>query len=232
MPADGGIGAPNKRREDVRFLTGKGKYTDDLNRPGQTHVIFVRSQVAHGTLTAVNTDAAAAMPGVIRIFTGADFAEVGGIPCGWQVTDRNGEADAGTGRIRCWPRARCAMWATRLPPWWPRRAASGARTPPRRSRSTMEELPAVVDMKAALADGAPKVHDDLTSNLCYDWGFVEENKDGGGRSLFGGRPCDHAGSGQQPPGGQPDGAAGGGRAITTRAIRAIRRCTQPARTPM
>ena len=91
MPADGGIGASTKRREDVRFLTGTGRYTDDLNRPGQAYVYFLRSMVAHGTLNNVNTSDAAAMPGVIRIFTGKDFEGVGGLPCGWQVTDKHGD---------------------------------------------------------------------------------------------------------------------------------------------
>ena len=174
MPADGGIGAPNKRREDVRFLTGKGKYTDDLNRPGQAHVIFVRSQVAHGNLVAVNTDEAAAMPGVIRIFTGADFAEVGGIPCGWQVTDRHGEVMQepahpvlAQGKVRHVGDPIAAVVAE---------TADQARDAAEAVEVEIDELPAVVDMKAALAADAPKVHDDLTSNLCYDWGFVEENK--------------------------------------------------------
>ena len=67
MP-DGGIGASNKRREDVRFLTGRGNYTDDINLHGQAYACFVRSQVAHGTLKKVNTKNADKMPGVIRIF--------------------------------------------------------------------------------------------------------------------------------------------------------------------
>ena len=174
MPADGGIGAPNKRREDVRFLTGKGKYTDDLNRPGQAHVIFVRSQVAHGNLVAVNTDEAAAMPGVIRIFTGADFADVGGLPCGWQVTDKHGEVMQepahpvlAQGKVRHVGDAIAAVVAE---------TADQARDAAEAVEVDIDELPAVVDMKAALAADAPKVHDDLTSNLCYDWGFVEENK--------------------------------------------------------
>ena len=91
MPKDGGIGDATKRREDVRFLTGAGNYTDDINLRGQAYVHFLRSDVAHGTLNSVDTSAAEGMPGVIKVFTGADFAEVGGIPCGWQVTDRHGE---------------------------------------------------------------------------------------------------------------------------------------------
>ena len=86
-----GIGASVKRREDVRFLTGKGRYTDDINRPRPGPRAFLRSDVAHGRIAQLDTAAAAAMPGVLRIFTGEDFADVGGIPCGWQVTDRFGQ---------------------------------------------------------------------------------------------------------------------------------------------
>ena len=73
MPKDGGIGASSKRREDVRFLTGAGNYTDDINLRGQAYVHFLRSDVAHGKITSIDTAEAAKLPGVVRIFTGADF---------------------------------------------------------------------------------------------------------------------------------------------------------------
>ena len=174
MPKDTGIGASPKRREDVRFLSGNGNYTDDINMRGQAYVHFLRSDVAHGRLTNVDTAAAAAMPGVVRIFTGADFAEVGGIPCGWQVTDKNGEVMQepahpvlAIGKVRHVGDPIAAVVAE---------TAEQARDAAEAIEVDIEELPAVVDMKAALAADAPKVHDDLTSNLCYDWGFVEENK--------------------------------------------------------
>ncbi|HKK86621.1 MAG TPA: xanthine dehydrogenase family protein molybdopterin-binding subunit, partial [Roseovarius sp.] len=91
MPKDGGIGASSKRREDVRFLTGAGNYTDDINVNGQTYAWFVRSDVAHGTINSIDTSAAQAMDGVLKVFTSADFESAGGIPCGWQITDRHGE---------------------------------------------------------------------------------------------------------------------------------------------
>ncbi|GGD41406.1 xanthine dehydrogenase family protein molybdopterin-binding subunit [Sinisalibacter lacisalsi] len=175
MPADGGIGAPNKRREDVRFLTGKGRYTDDINMRGQAYVWFLRSNVAHGRITSIDTAAAAAMPGVIRVFTGADFEGVGSIPCGWQVTDRHGEPMQepahpvlAQGKVRHVGDPIAAVVAE---------TAEQARDAVEAIEVEIEELPAVVDMKAALEEGAPKVHDDLTSNLCYDWGFVEENRE-------------------------------------------------------
>ena len=82
MPKDHGIGAPQKRREDIRFLTGRGVYTDDLALHGQTAAVFVRSTVAHGRIKKIDTARAAAMPGVLAIFTGEDFKDVGGNPAG------------------------------------------------------------------------------------------------------------------------------------------------------
>lgn len=78
MPKDHGIGAATKRREDVRFLTGKGRYVDDINRFGQTYAVFLRSDVAHGRIKRLDTAAAAAMPGVLAILTGDDFKGMGG----------------------------------------------------------------------------------------------------------------------------------------------------------
>ncbi len=175
MPADGGIGAPTPRREDVRFLTGAGNYTDDINLNGQAYVHFLRSNVAHGTIKNIDASGAEALDGVLRVFTGADFAEVGGIPCGWQVTDKFGEPMQepahpvlAQNKVRHVGDPICAIVAT---------SAELARDAAELIEVDIDELPAVMDMKAALDDGATKVHDDLSSNLCYDWGFVEENKD-------------------------------------------------------
>ena len=77
MPKDTGIGASPKRREDVRFLTGAGNYTDDINIRGQAYMRVLRSDIANGKINGINTSAAAAMPGVILIFTGDDFEPVG-----------------------------------------------------------------------------------------------------------------------------------------------------------
>ncbi len=174
MPKDHGIGASTKRREDVRYLTGAGQYTDDINVHGQAHVFFLRSDMAHGRINSIDTSTAAGMPGVVRIFTGADFEGVGGLPCGWQITDKHGEVMKepahpvlAQGKVRHVGDPIAAVVADSL---------EEARTAAEAIVYDIDELPAVVDMKAALADGAPKVHDDLSDNLCYDWGFVEENK--------------------------------------------------------
>src|SRR5215470_7979236 len=85
-----GIGAAVRRKEDRRFLTGKGTYTDDINRPRQLHAFLLRSPHAHAEIAACDTAAAKAAPGVAAVFTGADLQGVGGLPCGWLVTSRNG----------------------------------------------------------------------------------------------------------------------------------------------
>ncbi|MGB0506808.1 MAG: xanthine dehydrogenase family protein molybdopterin-binding subunit, partial [Pikeienuella sp.] len=91
MPKDDGIGAATQRREDVRFLKGKGKYTDDIANYGQAVAVFARSVVAHGVIKSIDTSVAEGMPGVLAIFTGEDFVEVGGNPAGWLINSRDGE---------------------------------------------------------------------------------------------------------------------------------------------
>jgi carbon-monoxide dehydrogenase large subunit len=87
-----GIGAPVRRKEDKRFITGQGRYTDDINHAGQAHAYFLRSPHAHATINSIDTKAAAAMPGVLGVFTGADLAadKVGGLICGWMIHSKDG----------------------------------------------------------------------------------------------------------------------------------------------
>ncbi|MCS6931933.1 MAG: xanthine dehydrogenase family protein molybdopterin-binding subunit, partial [Acetobacteraceae bacterium] len=85
-----GIGAAVKRKEDARFLSGRGRYTDDLNRPGQAHAVILRSPHPHARIVSIDTAAARAMPGVVAVFTGEDLKGVGGLPCGWQVKNKDG----------------------------------------------------------------------------------------------------------------------------------------------
>ncbi len=86
------IGEAVRRKEDVRFLTGAGNYTDDINVAGQTHAVFVRSPHAHAKINSVDVAAAEAMPGVVKVYTGADLeGQMGGLPCGWLITDTDGQ---------------------------------------------------------------------------------------------------------------------------------------------
>ena len=87
-----GIGAPVRRKEDQRFITGKGRYVDDFNRPGQAHAYFLRSPHAHATIRSIDAAAARAMPGVLGVFTGEDLAadKVGNLICGWMIHSKDG----------------------------------------------------------------------------------------------------------------------------------------------
>src|SRR4051795_12845740 len=67
-----GIGRPVKRREDLRLLTGRGRYSDDLNLPGQAYAVMVRSPYAHALIRNIDTEAARALPGVLAVLTAED----------------------------------------------------------------------------------------------------------------------------------------------------------------
>jgi aerobic carbon-monoxide dehydrogenase large subunit len=168
-----GIGAASKRREDVRFLTGNGRYTDDINRPGQLYAHFIRSDVAHGRIVSIDASTARGAPGVAHVFTSKDFEGVGGVPCGWQITDKNGQPMKepkhpilAEGKVRHVGDPIAVVVATTL---------AQARDAAELVEIEIEELPAVIDMRDAL-DGGTAVHDEAPDNLCYDWEFVAENK--------------------------------------------------------
>jgi len=87
------IGARIQRKEDYRFLTGAGQYTDDVTLPGQTYGVFVRSPHAHAKIKSIDSSKAKAAKGVLAVYTGDDVAnaKLGGLPCGWLITDVNGQ---------------------------------------------------------------------------------------------------------------------------------------------
>ncbi len=174
MPKDGGIGASTKRREDVRFLTGRGKYTDDIVLAGQTHAVFARSEVANGRINSIDTTAAEAMPGVLAVFTGEDFAEVGGNPAGWLIHSRDGEPMKepkrpvlAHGKVRHVGDAYAAVIAE---------TEAQARDAVEAIEADIDELPAVVNMSKAVA-GGELVHDEIGTNVCFDWGWIEDNRE-------------------------------------------------------
>ena len=176
MPKDHGIGASVKRREDIRFLTGTGHYTDDVTIHGQTYAVFVRSNVAHGRIMSVGTDAATGMPGVLAVFTGEDFKDVGGNPAGWLIKSRNGEPMRepkrpvlAHGKVRHVGDAYAAVVAETY-----NQAKDAAQAIA--DASVIAELPAIVDMAAAVADASNRVHDEIPDNQCFDWGWIEDNR--------------------------------------------------------
>src|SRR5512132_1233569 len=87
-----GIGAPVRRKEDFRFITGQGQYTDDVTRPGETRAVFVRSPHAHAKIKSIDVAAAKKMPGVIDVLTGAELAndKIGNLICGWMIHSKDG----------------------------------------------------------------------------------------------------------------------------------------------
>jgi carbon-monoxide dehydrogenase large subunit len=88
----GGIGASVRRKEDLRFITGTGRYTDDISLPGQAYAIFLRSPYARARIERIDTADALALPGVLAVLTGADMAAdgLGDLPCGWLVKQKDG----------------------------------------------------------------------------------------------------------------------------------------------
>jgi carbon-monoxide dehydrogenase large subunit len=173
MPKDSGIGASTKRREDIRFLTGLGQYTDDISLTGETHAVFARSEVANGIIKSIDTSAAENMPGVLAIFTGDDFVDVGGNPAGWLINSRDGEPMKepkrpvlAHGKVRHVGDAYAAVIAE---------TAEQARDAAEAIEADIDEQPAVVNMKAALEGGA-LVHDEIGTNQCFDWGWIEDNR--------------------------------------------------------
>ena len=92
MPSETGIGVSVKRKEDACFITGTGRYTDDINEVGQTYAVFVRSPHARARIRSIDSSAAMAMEGVVAVFTGSDLAAdgIGDLPCGWLVKSKDG----------------------------------------------------------------------------------------------------------------------------------------------
>jgi carbon-monoxide dehydrogenase large subunit len=169
MGADG-IGAAVRRKEDVRFLTGRGTYTDDISRHGQTHAYIVRSSQPHAAIKRIDTSKALAAPGVVAVFTGADMAAdgVGGLPCGWLIKNKDGSPMKEP--------AHPPLVVDRVRHVGDQVAVVIAETKAQAKDAAelveidFEPLPAVVDSLDALKAAAPQVHGDAApGNLCYDW---------------------------------------------------------------
>src|SRR5579864_2529793 len=167
--SDGGIGAAVRRKEDQRFLTGTGHYTDDINRPGQLYAYILRSPHAHAELGKIDTVKALKAPGVAAIFTGADLAadNVGGLPCGWGVKNKDGSPMAepphpvlAQGRVRhVGDPVALVVAATR----------EQAKDAAELITVVYKSLPATIEASDAIKAGAPQIWDAAKSNLCFDW---------------------------------------------------------------
>ncbi|HSV84568.1 MAG TPA: xanthine dehydrogenase family protein molybdopterin-binding subunit [Ramlibacter sp.] len=165
------IGEAVRRKEDYRFLTGSGQYTDDINLPNQRHAVFVRSPHAHAAIRSIDTTRAAAMPGVARIFTGQDIAgKVNGLPCGWLITSTDGtpmkeppHPILAQGKVR-YVGDHVAMVVADTP--------AQARDAAEAVEVDYEVLPAVVDVREAAR--ATALHDIAPDNRCYKWAIGDK----------------------------------------------------------
>jgi carbon-monoxide dehydrogenase large subunit len=164
-----GIGASVRRKEDVRFLSGKGNYTDDINWPGQLYAYIRRSDRPHARLDGIDIQAAAAAPGVVAVFTGADLEKeaIGGLPCGWQIHNKDGSPMAepphpvlAVGKVRHVGDPVAVVIAS---------TRQEAKNAAERLEIAYTDLPAVATLHDAIRPDAPQVHDGVAGNICYDW---------------------------------------------------------------
>ncbi|MCB0835923.1 MAG: xanthine dehydrogenase family protein molybdopterin-binding subunit [Bacteroidetes bacterium] len=168
------IGKPVKRVEDKRFITGKGRYTDDIVLPGMVYAYIIRSPYAHARINSIDTSAATAMDGVVAVFTGKDITGITGVPTGWQVNFKNGDtmkepphplivAD----KVRHMGDNVAVVIAT---------SKELARDAADMVEVDYEELDAVADAVKAVAAGAPLVHDDVPNNIAFDFELGDKAK--------------------------------------------------------
>ena len=169
-----GLGASVKRKEDIRFITGKGRYVDDLNRPGQAHAYFLRSPHAHATIDSLDVSAAREAPGVVAVFTGDDIAadKIGGLICGWMIHSKDGSPmKAGAhpalaqGKVRYVGDHVAVVIADTL---------AQARDAAEKIEVVYGELPAVVDPGKAMTAGQPAIHEVAPDNRIYNWSIGDE----------------------------------------------------------
>ena len=164
-----GIGAPVRRKEDFRFITGNCHYTDDITRPGQAYAYFLRSPHAHARIKSIDTSAAKAMPGVVGVLTGKDIAadKLGGLICGWMVHSKDGT------EMKAAPHPALALDTVRYVGDHVAVVIAETRALAKDAAEKIdvdyETLPAVVDGAAALRPGAPQVHGEAPRNLVFDW---------------------------------------------------------------
>jgi len=163
------IGQSVKRVEDKRFLTGKGRYVDDMVLPNMTWAHIVRSDVAHAVIKGVDIDAASQALGVVAVFTGADMQADGmnGLPAGWQVDFKNGDTmkepphpSLAVGKVRYVGEAVAVIVAETY-----EQAVDASEF----VEIDYEELPAVADVVKATQEGAAQLFDDVPNNIAFDW---------------------------------------------------------------
>ncbi|MEM7046371.1 MAG: xanthine dehydrogenase family protein molybdopterin-binding subunit [Pseudomonadota bacterium] len=171
-----GIGASVKRKEDQRFITGKGRYTDDIARPGQTWGYFLRSPHAHAKITAIDTARAQKAPGVLGVFTGQDVADdqVGNLICGWNITGKDGEG------MKMGPHPILAQGKVRYVgdhvAIVVAQTYNQAKDAAELIDVTYDVLAPVVDTATAHQSGQPLVHEEIPNNLSFAWELGDKDQ--------------------------------------------------------
>jgi carbon-monoxide dehydrogenase large subunit len=164
-----GIGARVARKEDKRFITGRGRYTDDMTVPGMHFAAFVRSPHAHAKIKSIDTSAAKAMPGVVDVLTGEEIAAdgIGNLICGWMIKSKNGAPM----RMGAYPALAKETVRYVGQPFAVVVAASRgeARDAAEAVSVDWEELPAVIDLHEAIGGKAHQLHPEAENNIIYDW---------------------------------------------------------------
>ncbi|ORE97211.1 xanthine dehydrogenase family protein molybdopterin-binding subunit [Aurantimonas sp. 22II-16-19i] len=164
-----GIGAKVLRKEDRRFITGRGRYVDDMSVPGMKYAAFVRSPHAHATITGLDTSAAEAMPGVVGVLNGRQLQGdgIGNLICGWAVSSKDGTPM----KMGAWP-----ALASETVRHVGQAVAIVVADTQAQARDAAEavvvdydELPVVTRAVDALKDGAPQLHPEAPGNLIFDW---------------------------------------------------------------
>jgi len=162
-----GIGASVRRKEDLRFISGRGNYTDDINRPNQTYAVFRRSDRPHANIISIDTSAAKSAPGVVAVYTAEDLAAIGGLPCGWQIHSKDGSPMAepkhpvlAEGKVRHVGDPIAVVIAE---------TKQQARDAAELIEIDLQDLPATATVTDALKSGAAQIHDNAPGNVCYDW---------------------------------------------------------------
>jgi carbon-monoxide dehydrogenase large subunit len=169
-----GIGARVARKEDKRFITGMGRYVDDMVVPGMKHAVFVRSPHAHAEIKKIDVKAAQAMPGVIGVLTGKELKAdgIGNLICGWMIHSKDGSpmkmgawSPLAVDRVRYVGDAVVIVVAD---------TKGQARDAAEAVNITYKELKAVAEAPDALKKGAPQLHPEAEGNLIFDWGIGDE----------------------------------------------------------
>ena len=170
-----GIGARVLRKEDRRFITGQGNYTDDIAVKNAAHAEFVRSPHAHARIVRIDASAALAAPGVVGVLTGVELAEdkIGGLICGWMIHSKDGSP------MKASPYAPLtrdvARFVGNAVAVVVAETKNDARDAAELVEVEYEVLPAVVDPAKAQAQGAPQVHAEAPGNTIYQWSLGDKD---------------------------------------------------------